>query len=79
MATNAEIEMIWIKAWDELYEIVNDRREVPCQLPDSSVVSVEECKGWLQNSVYEGYLVSVETGWVGHKYGIIVKRWRESI
>jgi hypothetical protein len=75
MASKADIEMRWVDAWNELYEIVGSRHDLPCQLPDWSVVDVEECKGWLQQSVYEGYLVRVEAGWVGHRKGIIVSRW----
>ena len=74
METNADIEMRWIDAWNELYEIIGSRRDVPCQLPDWSIVDVEECKGWLQRSVYEGYRVRLESGWVGHKKGVVVSR-----
>jgi hypothetical protein len=38
-------------------------------------VGVEECKGWLQESVYEGFIVQVEAGWVlGHR-GVVASRW----
>ena len=74
MASNADIEMRWVDAWNDLYEIVGDRRGVPCQLPDWSVVDVDECKSWLQKSVYDGYLVQVKAGWVGHKKGVLVSR-----
>jgi hypothetical protein len=74
MASNADIEMRWVDAWNALYEIIGRRRGVPCQLPDWSIVDVEECKGWLQRSVYEGYLVQVKAGWVGHKKGVVVSR-----
>jgi hypothetical protein len=47
-----------------------------CLLPDGSIVGVEECKGWLQQSVYEGFLVRVEAGWVGHRQGVVVSRRR---
>ena len=74
MASNADIEMRWVDAWNELHALVGSRRDVPCQLPDLSVVDVDECKGWLQRSVYEGYLVSVEIGWIGHRSGVIASR-----
>ena len=76
MASNADIEMRWVDAWSDLYEIIGDRGDIPCQLPDWSVVDSEECRGYLQDSVYEGYLVRVEAGWVGHRRGAIVHRWR---
>lgn len=76
MATNAETEMAWVNAWEELVRIVADRPDMPCQLPDWSVVDVETCKGWLQQAVYEGYQVSVQAGYVGHRQGVIVTRWR---
>jgi len=74
MASNADIEIRWVDAWNELYEIVGCQRNVPCQLPDLSFVDIEECKAWLQKSVYEGYLVQVQAGWVGHKKGIVISR-----
>jgi hypothetical protein len=73
MGSNADNEMRWVEAWNQLYDIAPDRI-APCQLPDWSVVGVEECKAWLQTSVYEGYLVQVEAGWVGHRRGVIVSR-----
>lgn len=78
MASNADIEMRWVAAWNDLCDIVGDRVDIPCQLPDWSVVDAEECRGWLQDSVYEGYLVRVEAGRVGHRRGAIAHRWREA-
>jgi hypothetical protein len=74
MTSNADIEMRWIEAWNLVYEIAGQARDIPCQLPDWSVVTLDACLGWLQNSVYAGYSVSVEAGWVGHRRGIIVTR-----
>ena len=76
MPSKADIEMRWIAAWNELLEIVGSRRSVPCQLPDSSVVGIEECKGWLQASMYEGFEVEVKAGWVGHREGVLASRLR---
>jgi len=74
MPSNADIEMRWVEAWNDLADIIGDRRDVPCQLPDWSVIDVEECQGRLQRSVYEVYLVQVRDGWVGHKKGVVVFR-----
>jgi len=76
MSPKADIEMRWVDAWNALYEIVGDCRDVACQLPDCSVVGVEECKGWLQQSVYEGLRVQVKAAWVGHCKGVVASRWR---
>lgn len=78
MPSNAEIEIRWVVAWGDLYDLVRDRRGVKCQLPDDRVVDVEECKGWLQDSAYEGYHVRVEGGWVLGEQGVIASRWREA-
>lgn len=75
--SNADLEMRWINAWNEIYEIIGSRREVKCQLPDGSAVTVEECQGWLQQSAYAGYLLRVEFGMVLGSPGIIVSRWRD--
>ena len=75
--SNAEIETRWIDAWNELYDIKGHRSDVTCQLPDGTIINFEECRGWLQESVYAGYRVRVEAGWVGHLRGAILHRWRE--
>jgi hypothetical protein len=69
--------MRWIDAWNDLYSIVGDVLDIPCQLPDWSIITAEECRGWPQESVYDGYLVRIEKGWVGYRRGAIVHRWRE--
>ncbi|WP_156514671.1 hypothetical protein [Planctomyces sp. SH-PL14] len=74
VASNAEIEMRWVDAWEAVHDIVGDRRDVPVLLPDYSVVTVPELLGWLQDSVYLGYAVRVEAGWVGHRQGLIAHR-----
>ena len=76
MARNAELEQRWIDAWSDLAEIVGTRWDVPCALPDGTVVSAEECKGWLQDSAYEEWSIKVEEGWVLGKRGVVVSRWR---
>ena len=75
---NSETEMRWVDAWNELYDIVRDRYDVPCELPDWSVVDVEACRGWLQESTYAGYHVRVEASWVGHRRGAVAHRWLET-
>ncbi|MBX7106131.1 MAG: hypothetical protein K1X57_18770 [Gemmataceae bacterium] len=74
MASNADIEMRWVDAWNDVYDIVGARRDAPCMLPDWSIVTLDECLGWLQESVYLGYAVWVVEGWVGHRWGIIANR-----
>ena len=74
MTSNAEMEMRWAEAWSDAYEIAGSARNAPCLLPDGSIITFDECLGWLQKSVYEGYLVKVKAGWVGHLQGIIATR-----
>ena len=79
MSRKSELEMHWIGAWSDLAEIVGARWDVPCLLPDGTVVSVEACKGWLQDSAYEGWSVKAEQGWVLGKRGVLVSRWRSDL
>ncbi len=74
MTANADTEMRWVAAWNEVYAIAGEQRDIPCQLPDWTVVALDDCLAWLQNSVYAGYRVQVAAGWVGHRRGIIVNR-----
>ena len=74
--TNSEIENLWIEAWSNLIEIVEDEaRTMRCLLPDGNVVDVEQCKGWLQDSVYAGFSVNIECGWVLGRRGVIASRF----
>jgi hypothetical protein len=77
MESHADRVMRWVDAWNDLYDIQGGQPNIPCQLPDWSVVDAEACRGWLQESVNEGYLVRVEAGWIGHRRGAIAHRWRE--
>lgn len=75
MASNTELEMRWIEAWSDLYELSEPQKNVKCLLPDGQVVDMEECKGWLQDSAYQGWHVKVEAGWVVGKLHIVASRW----
>jgi hypothetical protein len=77
MTSNEEIEQRWIEAWNDLYELVGDRYDVKCLLPDGRVVDLEECKGWLQNSAYQGWWIKVKPGWVMGRWGIIASQWHD--
>lgn len=72
--SNADIEMRWVDAWNALYDLVGKRRDAPCLLPDGVVVDVERGKAWLQDSVYEGYQVTVQPGHVLGRPGVILLR-----
>jgi hypothetical protein len=76
MTTNSEKEMRWVDAWNDLYDIIGDRSNVLCQLPDGEIVDVETCKGWLQSSAYEGFELKVEAGFVRGKKAVLASRWR---
>ena len=69
--------MRWVDAWNELYEIIGTRFDADCLLPDGSVVSVEECQGWLQEPIYAGYELKVKEGQVLGKSGVVVSRWKD--
>ena len=78
MAAADDVEMQWVNAWNEVYEIVADRWDVQCLLPDGNIVDPEVCRHWLQEMVYDGYCIQVEPGWVLGKQGIIASRWTKS-
>jgi hypothetical protein len=77
--SNADIEMRWVDAWNDLYDLAGKRRIITCLLPDGSVVDLEGGKEWLQNSVYEGYLVMVERGYVLRRPGAILLRSKQEL
>jgi hypothetical protein len=78
MSRNADIEAMWVEAWNQVYDLLQGRTNLPCIIEDGSVVSIDDCLGWLQNSVYEGFSVKIEEGWIGHRKGIIATRWKRT-
>ncbi len=77
MPGNSETEQRWVEAWSDLYGLTGNTSSADCLLPDGQTVGLEECRGWLQDSVYGGWFVRVEPGWVKGKPGIVVSRWTE--
>jgi hypothetical protein len=77
MSTNIELEERWIEAWNDLFDIIGERWQVSCLLPDGSVVDTETCQGWLQESACQDYCLKVEEGWVNGKRGVVALRFRE--
>jgi hypothetical protein len=77
MTVNTELEERWIDAWNKLFDIVGERRQFDCLLPDGSIADLETCKGWLQDSAYQGYLLKVEAAWVKGKQGVVVSRFNQ--
>lgn len=69
-----EIESRWIEAWNCLLGLVDGRGHVDCALPDGRVVDVDACKAWLQESVYQGWDVHVEPGWIAGTRGVLARR-----
>lgn len=72
--TNADIESMWVEAWDTLLAMSKGRHGFRCMLPDGSVVDVDTCLGWLQDSVYSGHQVSVQSTWLFGSPGALVFR-----
>ena len=76
MAIEDDIEMRWVSAWNDVYEIVGERWNVECLLPNGQIVDTEACREWLQEMVYDGWFVKFEPGWVLGKQGIIASQWQ---
>lgn len=52
--------MRWVDAWNDLFDIVGTRWQVDCLLPDGSIVDLDTCQGWLQDSAYDDYRLTVQ-------------------
>ena len=78
MPSNSETEQRWVESWSDLYELTGSTCSAECLLPDGQIVGLEACKGWLQDSVYGGWIVRVEPGCVKGKAGIVALRWTEA-
>jgi hypothetical protein len=60
MSTSTEREMRWVDAWNDLFDIVGTRWQVDCLLPDGSIVDLDTCQGWLQDSAYDDYRLTLQ-------------------
>ena len=76
MSSNADLERRWIDAWNDLFDIVGSRTDVPCHLPGGTVVDLEGCKGWLQEQAYAGWHVAVQESRSDGRLELIAFRWR---
>jgi len=76
VTSNAELERRWIDAWNDLFDIIGSRTDVPCRLPDGTVVDVEACKGWLQDQAYADWHVAVRGSRVNGRLEVTASRWR---
>ena len=52
--SNSEIEMIWIDAWNDLYDFMKQYPEGYILIPKYIEVSKEDAEGWIQDTVYSG-------------------------
>jgi len=69
--------MLWVDAWNDVYDIIDGRKDYPCVLPDWSRVDVDACLGWLQDSVCHGFDVTVKRGWwKGHPAVVVDRKTR---
>ena len=72
--SNADIEMIWVDAWNDMYNMIGSRKNVIFLQPDFSEVSLDDCQGWLQDSAYDGYKLGMKEVWYKGKKAIQVSR-----
>lgn len=73
--SNADQEMRWVDAWNDLYEVLGSR-DGPCRLPEGDLVDLETCQGYLQTSAYEGWNVKVEADELDGQPLAVVARWK---
>ncbi len=76
MASRADLERRWIDAWNDLFDIVGGRTDVPCRLPDGTIVDVEGCKGWLQEQAYSGWQIAARATNIHGRVEVVASRWR---
>lgn len=75
--SNAELERRWVDAWNDLLDLTRDHPKIRCVLPDGTDVNVEACMGWLQESAYAGFTLSVGRGWHLGRRAVVVGRAAE--
>jgi hypothetical protein len=62
MTSNADIEMRWVEGWNEVYAIAQQQRDIPCQLPDWTVVTLDNWRLPVNFTIHrDGVLVN--DGW----------------
>ena len=74
--SNADIEMVWADAWNDLYDLTGSRKNIMFLLPDLTEVSFDDCQAWLQDSAYDGYKLGMKEVWYKGKKAIQVLRFQ---
>ncbi len=74
MMNNLSKELEWIEAWNDLDELIGEEWNLIFLQPDWTEMDLEDCKGWLQDSAYQGYHIGVKQVWYKGKLAIQVYR-----
>lgn len=72
--SNTEKEMAWIDAWNDFYDLLETNFNGFILLPDFQESSVEDAKGWIQDTVYSGFLVKFTVDYYKGKKSLFVHK-----
>ncbi len=70
--SNSEQEMVWVDAWNDLYELIGKFPEGCILLPEFQEATKEEAKGWIQDSVYKGNRIEFKVDYFKGKESIYI-------
>ncbi len=72
--SNLEQEEIWIEAWNDLYDLIEKHPEGYILIPEYRQVSVEEAKGWVQDTAYSSQRICFSIDYYKGKKSIFIKK-----
>ena len=64
--------MVWVNAWNNLYDLIEKFPEGYVLLPGFQETSKEEAEGWIQDSAYESKRIEFKVDYFKGKKSIFI-------
>jgi len=71
---NAEQEGVWIDAWNDLSDLLDEYPKAYILLPDYKIVNREEAEGWIQDAAYGSNRIKFEIIWFKGKRSVFLSK-----
>ncbi|MDE1461030.1 hypothetical protein [Spartinivicinus poritis] len=72
--SNTEKEMVWVEAWNDLYDLIEKYPGGYILLPDYIETNKESAEGWIQNAAYESNRIVFNIEYFKGKKSIFINK-----
>lgn len=71
---NTEQEEVWIAAWNDLADLIDENPGAYILLPECMEASKDEAQGWIQDAAYESNRVKLKVAYFKGKKSIYINK-----